>query len=31
MGNPGGMAFIPSGVNLAKYLLASVQIPEVCP
>ena len=30
MGNPGGMAFIPSGVNLAKYLLASVQIPEVC-
>jgi hypothetical protein len=31
MGNPGGMAFIPSGVDLAKFVTASVQIPEVCP
>ncbi len=31
MGNPGGMAFIPSGVDLEKFIKASVQIPEVCP
>jgi hypothetical protein len=31
MGNPGGMAFIPSGVNLTKFVAASAQIPEVCP
>jgi hypothetical protein len=31
MGNPGGMSFIPSGVNLAKYVAASTQIPEFCP
>ncbi len=31
MSNPGGMAFIPSGVDLAKFVKASVQIPEVCP
>ncbi|MBV8134458.1 MAG: hypothetical protein JO121_02285 [Deltaproteobacteria bacterium] len=31
MGNPGGMAFIPSGVNLAKYVAASAAIPESCP
>ena len=31
MSNPGGMAFIPSGVNLEKFIKASVQIPEVCP
>jgi hypothetical protein len=31
MEDPGGMAFIPSGVNLAGYVLASVLIPEVCP
>jgi hypothetical protein len=31
MGNPGGMAFIPSGVDLAKYIKASAAIPEVCP
>jgi len=31
MGNPGGMAFIPSGVNLARFVTASTQIPEVCP
>jgi hypothetical protein len=31
MSNPGGMAFIPSGVNLNKFIKASVLIPEVCP
>jgi hypothetical protein len=31
MSNPGGMAFIPSGVDLAKFVKASVQIPEICP
>lgn len=31
MGNPGGMAFIPSGVNLPRFVAASAQIPEVCP
>jgi hypothetical protein len=31
MSNPGGMAFIPSGVDLAKFVKASVQVPEVCP
>ena len=31
MSDPGGMAFIPSGVDLAKFVKASVQIPEVCP
>jgi len=31
MSNPGGMAFIPSGVDLANFVKASVQIPEVCP
>jgi hypothetical protein len=31
MSNPGGMAFIPSGVDLAKFIKASAQIPEVCP
>ena len=31
MSNPGGMAFIPAGVDLAKFVKASVQIPEVCP
>jgi hypothetical protein len=31
MAEPGGMAFIPSGVDLAKFVKASVQIPEVCP
>jgi len=31
MSNPGGMAFIPSGVNLEKFIKASVQISEVCP
>lgn len=31
MSNPGGMAFIPSGVDLAKFVKASVDIPEVCP
>jgi hypothetical protein len=31
MTNPGGMAFIPSGVNLEKFIKASVQISEVCP
>jgi hypothetical protein len=31
MSNPGGMAFIPSGVDLEKFVKASVQIPEVCP
>jgi hypothetical protein len=31
MSDPGGMAFIPSGVDLAKFVKASVQIPETCP
>jgi hypothetical protein len=31
MSNPGGMAFIPSGVNLPRFVAASAQIPEVCP
>ncbi|HUN57713.1 MAG TPA: hypothetical protein VMU41_06330 [Candidatus Binataceae bacterium] len=31
MEDPGGMAFIPSGVDLAKYVQDSVQIPENCP
>jgi hypothetical protein len=31
MSNPGGMAFIPSGVDLEKFVEASVNIPEVCP
>jgi hypothetical protein len=31
MGNPGGMAFIPSGVNLANFVAASTRIPESCP
>jgi hypothetical protein len=31
MSNPGGMAFIPFGVDLAKFVKASVQIPEICP
>jgi hypothetical protein len=31
MSNPGGMAFIPSGVDLVKFVKASAQIPEVCP
>jgi hypothetical protein len=31
MEDPGGMAFIPSGVDLAKFVKDSVQIPEVCP
>ncbi len=31
MSNPGGMAFIPSGVDLSKFIKASAQIPEVCP
>jgi hypothetical protein len=31
MEEPGGMAFIPSGVDLAKYVKSTVQIPEVCP
>lgn len=31
MEEPGGMAFIPSGVDLAKFVKASVQIPEICP
>jgi hypothetical protein len=30
MGNPGGMAFIPSGLT-PRILLASIQTPEVCP
>ena len=31
MSAPGGMAFIPSGVDLVKVAKASTQIPEVCP
>jgi len=31
MSNPGGMAFIPSGVDLAKFIKGAAQIPEVCP
>ena len=31
MSDPGGMAFIPSGVDLAKFVKASTQIPEFCP
>ncbi len=31
LSNPGGMAFIPSGVDLAKFIKASAAIPEVCP
>ena len=31
MEEPGGMAFIPFGVDLAKYVKASVQRPGVCP
>jgi hypothetical protein len=31
MGNPGGMAFIPSGVNLARFVALAAQIPEICP
>jgi hypothetical protein len=31
MSDPGGMAFIPAGVDLAKFVKASVEIPEVCP
>jgi hypothetical protein len=31
MSNPGGMAFIPSGVNLTKFIYNSTQVPEVCP
>jgi hypothetical protein len=31
MSNPGGMAFIPSDVNLANFIKASVQIPTGCP
>jgi hypothetical protein len=31
MSNPGGMAFIPAGVDLGKFVKASAQIPEVCP
>ena len=30
MGNPGGMAFIPSGLT-PRILLTSIQTPEVCP
>jgi hypothetical protein len=30
MGNPGGMAFIPSGVNLPRFVALAAQIPEVC-
>jgi hypothetical protein len=30
MGNPGGMAFIPSGLT-PRILLASIQTPAVCP
>jgi hypothetical protein len=29
--DPGGMAFIPSGVDLAKFVDASAKIPENCP
>jgi hypothetical protein len=31
MGNPGGMAFIPSGVNLEKFVKAFAAVPEACP
>lgn len=31
MSDPGGMAFIPSGVDLAKFVRASAAIPEACP
>jgi len=31
MSDPGGMAFIPSGLDLAKFIKGSAQIPEVCP
>jgi hypothetical protein len=31
MGNPGGMAFIPSGVNLEKFVKAFAAVPETCP
>jgi hypothetical protein len=31
MEDPGGMAFIPSGVDLTKFVKASVQIPVACP
>ena len=31
MSDPGGMAFIPSGVNLQNFINASAQIPESCP
>ena len=31
MSNPGGMAFIPSGVDLAKFVKASAKVSEVCP
>jgi len=31
MSDPGGMAFIPSGVDLAKFVRASGAIPEACP
>jgi hypothetical protein len=31
MSDPGGMAFIPSGVDLTKFVKASAQIPVTCP
>ena len=31
MSNPGGMAFIPSGVDLSKFVKGSVEIPDGCP
>ena len=31
MSDPGGMAFIPSGVDLAKFVDESTKIPENCP
>jgi hypothetical protein len=31
LNDPGGMAFIPSGVDLAKFVDASAKIPENCP
>ena len=31
MSDPGGMAFIPTGVDLAKFVKAFAQVPEVCP
>jgi len=31
MSNPGGMAFVPSGVDLSKFIKASAAVPEVCP